>query len=89
VPPLDDFVRLPTQLVPIDIALPLFLVSGSMHRRTGDPIHLLQWFMETGRQFVPISAASIRFLPNPSFDAQVPLVHVNIRQLQGWWSSGA
>ena len=80
--------RVPTQLVAIDLALPLFLVSGSMHRRTGDPANLLQWFMETGRQFVPVSAATIRFLPNSRFDAREALLLVNVRQLQGWWSTG-
>ena len=80
--------RVPTQLVAIDLALPLFLVSGSMHRRTGDPANLRQWFMETGRQFVPVSAATISFLPNPRFDAHEVLVLVNVRQLHGWWSTG-
>jgi hypothetical protein len=44
--------------------------------------------METGRQFVPVSGATIRFLPNPRFDTRQSLVLVNVRQLHGWWSLG-
>ncbi len=81
--------RVPTQLVPIALALPLFLIVGSLHRRTGDPTNLLQWFIESGRQFVPVSMAIIRFLPNSRFDPQLGLVLVNIRQVHFWWTPSA
>ncbi|HLH24920.1 MAG TPA: hypothetical protein VK066_20555 [Chloroflexota bacterium] len=78
--------RVPTQRVPITVALPLFIISGQFHRRGSDPAHLLQWFAESGRAFLPIANATIRFLPNGRFDAQVAVALVGIRQVQIWWT---
>jgi hypothetical protein len=81
--------RVLSQPVPVHLVLPRFLISGSMHRRTGDPTHLLQWFMESGRRFLPLTGATVPFLPNSAAGVAVPLVPVNVRHVHGWWSPPA
>ena len=73
--------RIATQQVRMALAFALFAVAGNVHRRPGDPTNLVGLFGGETRQFVPVSAASIRYLPNGRFDTEEPVVLVHTRHL--------
>jgi hypothetical protein len=76
--------RAPTQQLPLELGFPLFLVRGGVHRRTSDPTSPLHLFADGGRQFLPVSQATLRYLPNDRFDTQEAVVLVNVRYLDFW-----
>src|SRR5262249_8322402 len=73
--------RVPTQQLPATLALGLFEVRGQLHRRSGEPAHPIRLLAGYSRQFVPICSATVRYLPNTEFDAETPVILVNIAQV--------
>lgn len=66
-----------------------FHVRGRFHRQPSDSTLLVELFANSAtRTFFPVSDAEIRYLPNSRFDASVPLVLVNTRQMQFWALEG-
>jgi len=76
--------RVPTQQTRLDMVLTLFTVNGAVHRRSGDPTSLIQFLSGYSRQFLAVSDAHVRYLPNHKYDPHVPLVLVNTQQLRFW-----
>jgi hypothetical protein len=76
--------RVPTQQMRLDMVLTLFTVNGAVHRRSGDPTVLVQFLSGYSRQFLAVSDAHIRYLPNSKYDTHAPLVLVNTQQLRFW-----
>ena len=86
--PLDIFrPRVPTQLMPIEVATSFFRVRGSLHRSGSDPSNLEQFLSGHSRRFVAISDATIRCLPNPRFDAAAATVLINTDHVHYWWTT--
>src|SRR5262249_32143818 len=73
--------RVPTQQHPATLALGLFEVRGRIHRRSGEPSHPIRLLAGYSRQFLPVCAATVRYLPNPEFDAETSVILVNTAQL--------
>jgi hypothetical protein len=66
------------------IGVGLFTVDGMVHRREGDTAPVDQLLRGTGRLFLPVSQAIIRYGPNGGFDAEVPIALVNTTLIQYW-----
>jgi hypothetical protein len=82
--PAPGTARAPTQQLPLELGFPLFLVRGGVHRRNSDPSSPLHLFADGGRQFLPVSDATLRYLPNDRFDTQESVVLINVRYLEFW-----
>jgi hypothetical protein len=76
--------RVETQRVPITLGCSLFSINGSLHRRSTDPRQLGSLLGGYARQFVPVSQAQIRYLPNGRFDEPASAVLVNTREIRFW-----
>src|SRR5712692_8732898 len=79
----DPRARVPTEQVPIELAVGLFVVHGQIHRRREDP-SAGQLLVGFAREFVPISAGRLRYLPNPRFDTEFAAVLVHAPHLESW-----
>jgi len=79
----DPRARVPTEQVPIELAIGLFVVHGQIHRRREDP-SAGQLLVGFAREFVPISAGRLRYLPNPRFDTEFAAVLVHAPHLESW-----
>ncbi|MEA2642331.1 MAG: hypothetical protein QOF51_3725 [Chloroflexota bacterium] len=82
-----NMVRVNTQQFPVELSVSLFEVAGVIHRRPNDPTNLMQLVTGYGRQFVPVTDAAFRYIPNAKFDGQVPTVLVNSKHVRFWASS--
>jgi hypothetical protein len=78
--------RVRTERIPVEVTTGLFTVRGAVHRRKNDPPQLLQLLTGTGRTFVPLTAATVRYLPNAAFDSVESTVLLNTR---GWATARA
>jgi hypothetical protein len=84
--PLDLFrVRVPTQIVGIEVATSFFRVIGNLHRTVTDPANLEAFLSGHSRRFLAISQATIKCLPNPRFDTQATTVLINTEHVHCWW----
>ena len=79
----DPRARVPTEQVPIELAVGQFVVQGQIHRRPEDP-SAGQLLVGFAREFVPISAARITYPPNRRFDTEVAAVLVRAPHLESW-----
>jgi hypothetical protein len=81
--------RVRTDALDIVFGFAQFQVRGHFHRQPGDSSLLVELFSNSAtRTFFPVSDAEVRYLLNSQFDAQVPLVLVNTRELQFWALEG-
>jgi hypothetical protein len=76
--------RVETKRIGIELACPFFSITGSMHRRPQDSANLGAVISGVARTFLPVSDATVRYLPNGSFDASLPIVLVDTRRIQFW-----
>ncbi|HZT07960.1 MAG TPA: hypothetical protein VFC51_13090 [Chloroflexota bacterium] len=76
--------RVPTQPVRVELACPLYSIVGSLHHRSSDPTDLAMLLKGFNRTFVPLTEASMRYLPNARYDAEERVVLVNTEHLQFW-----
>ena len=81
--------RVPTQLIPIEIATSFFRLQGSLHRTASDPSNVDHFISGHNRRFIALSNATIRCLPNPQFDVTAATVLVNTEQVLCWWTGSA
>ena len=81
--------RIRTDAVSIVLGFAQFQVRGQFHRQPSDPTLLVEMFASSAtRTFCAVTEAEIRYLLNGQFDAQVPFVLVNTRDVQFWALEG-
>jgi hypothetical protein len=83
-PPSPATARTPTHQRPLTLVLGLFSVRGQLHRRSHTTTALLPLLSGEGRRFIPLSAAQVRYLPNPHFDTEAAVVLVNTACIDYW-----
>ncbi len=76
--------RVPTHPVAVHIGVGLLTVDGLIHRREGDTTPIDQLLRGSGRLFLPVSQAIVRYAPNGGFDAEVSVALVNTALIQYW-----
>jgi hypothetical protein len=77
--------RVPTDPLGIVLALELYHVEGTLNRRSSDPRLLHVYMGPDSRTFVPLTDATVRFLPNPRANVTAPVVVVRSTAVDGWW----
>ncbi len=76
--------RQATQRFAMELLLPQYSVNGIAHRRPFDPYSLTEFFGEHGRHFIPLTTATVCYLPTGESDGDIGTVLVNCRHLTFW-----
>ena len=76
--------RVQTQQVRMHLGCPFFSIVGNLHRRPSDPTNLSVFIGESTRTFIPISEATLSYLPNREFDADARVVLIHTGRIQFW-----
>src|SRR5206468_12553818 len=76
--------RVSTQQFAVKLALDMFSIQGQLHRRASDSSNLAAYLGQPDRTFIPLTEAGVRYLPNPRFDGQEPVLLINIQQVRFW-----